>query len=648
MILDEYVKGYMPETKGRQPKLTMNYLVATFDDISDNEKYVGAYPKPPYVVIDVDNHDNDPRNVNAFKRVLQQYQGNYIWWNTSTGVCALFKLPKQLQQNANGNVLLACGIPVEYKSSFNKSGEIGNNKFTIMKDGKVREPNQVGIGVDELPKELYAINFNFTNSKGNTLADGKDDGGYNIETYLNNFQMPCMSAGMTDDDISHVIDIINQFVLTKKRNDIDKHKNAIGQQRNKVKLTTHDEIGDMLIEENNYYYLDNYGVCSYDNGNITKPLEKLDLDRVVRCYNKKLKNKDVSEVINYIIAMSNYVEDVTRFDYILPVENGMLDLCTGELKEYDDTLIINKLPVTYDPTVTTCKEFDNWIEDITSKNSDTIERDDKAINMIYECIANGFSMNNRLNKMYILYGDTRNGKSTLSKFLAYFFGEHNILNADLSVLKGADSEKYKAMLQHKRMWLGDDLDGARLDKTADLKKIITGETITGRPIYGKPITVKPYCGLMMGCNGIPYIGNGSDVDAIMERMIFMHFRRYYGKNPNTNIDDILQTETCKTYVLNKAVEAWQRIRQDGFTEYDTSLELKNKYRNELNPYQRFISANDLTDLTNKEVWDLWRVFARDNELEDEYLLHKNKTCKSIRATGGYTNDTMGRKWRKIK
>lgn len=648
MILDNYVKGYMPETKTRTPKLTMDYLVPTFDGISDSEKYVGAYPKPPYVVIDVDNHNNDPRNVNAFKRVLYNYKGNYIWWNTSTGVCALFKLPKQLQKQANGDVLLACGIPVEYKSSFNKGGDIGNNKFTIVKDGKIREPHQVGHGVDELPKEFYAIKFNFTNSKGNTLANGKDDGGYNIETYLNNFQMPCMSVGMTNDDVSHVIDIINNFVLTKKRDDIDKHKNAIEQQRNKVKLTEHDEIGDLLIRENNYYYLDDYGVCSYNNGNITKPLEKLDLERVVRAYNKKLKNKDVSEVINYIISMSNYVKDIKRFNNLLPVENGVVDLYSGELKEYDDTLIINKLPVTYDPTVTTCEEFDDWIEDITSKNTNNIERDNEAIDMIYECIANGFSMNNRLNKMYILYGDTRNGKSTLSKFLAYFFGERNILNADLSVLNGSDCEKYKAMLQHKRMWLGDDLDGARLDKTSDLKKIITGETVTGRPIYGTPTTVTPYCGLLMGCNGIPYIGNGNDVDAIMERVMFMHFRRYYGDNPNTNIDDILHTERCKTYVLNKAIEAWQRIRKAGYTEYDTSLDLKNKYRNELNPYQKFVRTNDLSGLANKDVWGLWRKFVKDNELDEDYLLHKTRICKSIRSCGGYTNDTHARKWRKIK
>lgn len=648
MILDPFVKGYVPETNKRRPKWELKYMKETFDEISNDEKYVGAYIKPPYVVIDVDNHNNDPRNVNAFKRVLSQYKGNYIWWNTSTGVCALFKLPKQLQKNTNGDVLLACGIPVEYKSSFKKNGEVGNNKFTIVKDGKIREPHQVGNGVDELPKELYAIKFNFINSQGNTLSEGKDDSGYNIETFLNNFQMPCMNAGMTNDDISHVIDVINTCVLIKKRDDIDKHKNAINQQRNKVKLTNHDEIGDMLIQENNYYYLDNYGVCSYDNGNISKPLDKLALERVVRGYNKKLKNKDISEVTNYIVSMSNYVEDIKRFDYMLPVENGIIDLRTGELKEYDDTLIVNKLPVTYNPVITTCDEFDNWIEDVTSSTADKVTRDQEAINMIYECIANGFSMNNRLNKMYIVYGDTRNGKSTLSKFIQYFFGERNILNADLSVLKGADGEKYKAMLQHKRMWLGDDLDGARLDKTSDLKKIITGETVTGRPIYGTPITVKPYCGLMMGCNGIPYIGNGSDVDAIMERMIFMHFRRYYGNNPNTNIDDVVQTEKCKTYVLNKAIEAWQRIRRNGFTEYETSIDLKDKYRNELNPYQRFVRTNDLTDLTNKEVWNMWRDFVKYNELDDDYLFHKNKICKSIRTTGGYTNDTRGRVWRKIK
>lgn len=419
------------------------------------------------------------------------------------------------------------------------------------------------------------------------------------------------------------------------------------ERKRQSKKIAYDVIGDSLIQNNNYHYLDNYGVCSYNNGTISKSLERLNIERVVRNFNKTLENKDVNEIVNYIIAMSKYVEDVPRFDHLLPVENGIIDLYTGELKEYDDTFVVNKLPVTYDPSITECKEFDNWIEDVTSSTADTVTRDQEAINMIYECIANGFSMNNRHNKMYILYGTTRNGKSTLSKFLAYFFGESNILNADLSVLNGSDCDKYKAMLQHKRMWIGDDLDGARLDKTSDLKKIITGEAITGRPIYGTPITVKPYCGLLMGCNGIPYIGNGNDVNAIIERLMFMHFRRYYGNKPNTNIDDVLQTDKCKTYVLNKAIEAWQRIRKEGYTEYKTCVELKNQYINELNPYQRFINHNDLTGLNSNKVWALWRKFVKDEELDPKYVVGKNKVCMAIRKTGGYTNDTTGRKWRKI-
>lgn len=423
MILDEYVKGYMPETKDRRPKLTMDYLVPTFDKISDSEQYVGAYIKPPYVVIDVDNHSNDPRNVNAFKRVLQQYQGNYIWWNTSTGVCALFKLPKQLRKQANGDVLLACGIPVEYKSSYNKSGDIGNNKFTIMKDGKIREPHQVGHGVDELPKELWAIKFNFTNSKGNTLADGKDDSGYNIETYLNNFQMPCMSVGMSDDDVSHVIDVINQFVLTKKRDDIDKHKNAIEKQRNKVVATGNktQDYAHEYVEVNQPFNLvvnggkttrERLGLYTFDGCTYSE----IDVNMISNwIYNQHpewdtLKGDQALKYIQRDYKYTNIEKMELNYNEFTPFLNGVLNTKTGEFvecgnkAEHMNTLAIRHNYVEHYEEDDTSRLIDNFMITLACG-------DNEIVDFLWLWLGLCLAKSTTIDKILFMYGSGENLKS---------------------------------------------------------------------------------------------------------------------------------------------------------------------------------------------------------------------------------------------
>lgn len=645
-MLTHFYKGFV-ETK---PDKTSNTTrkgknnFTSFEEADQRWLNFGGVLSDEYILVDVDDdyenkYQQNERLISDKKSKLMLRAIKYFGWNCHVtrsphGIHTIWKAPIEKIKDTSDTSTYG-GLKVDYKSGRNNAYEC------IRRNGKYDEVLHECTEPQILPKLLLPHNNNLFDMSTGSRNDS-----------LFRHQTPLFKIGI--DNVEDVIKFINKYVLAKPVSDselkiITREEALEGAKEYANSPSTHDEIGDLLIEDNNYYYLNNYGVCSYVDGNISDALEKLDLERTIRRYNKKLKNKDVSEVTNYIIAMSPYVDDVKRYDYLLPVENGMIDLRSGELHDYNiEDIIINKLPVVYDPTVTECKEFDNWIEDVTSSTTDKVTRDQEAINMIYECISNGFSMNNRLNRMYILYGATRNGKSTLSKFIQYFFGSRNIKNADLSALNSSDSDKHKAMLQHKRFWLGDDIDGARLDKTADLKKIITGEEITGRPIYGSPIIVKPYCGLMFGCNGIPYIGNGSDVDAIMERVIFMHFKRYYGDVPNVNIDDVLQTEKCKTYVLNMCIKAWRRVRNEGFTEYTTSLKLKGQYKNELNPYQRFVRTNDLSGLITNEVWTLWLQFVKDQELDDNYKFHQYKICKSIRSTGGYTNDTSGRKWEKIE
>lgn len=652
MLLDKYVKGYMPENKDRRPKLTMDYLVQTFDKISDTEKYVGAYPKEPYVVIDVDNHNNDPRNVNAFKRVLSQYKGNYIWWNTSTGVCALFKLPKQLQKNANGDVLLACGIPVEYKSSFNKNGDIGNNKFTIMKNGEVREPHQVGDGVDELPKEFYAIKFNFTNSKGNTLADGQDDSGYNIETYLNNFQMPCMNAGMTDDDISHVIDVINNFVLTKKRNDIDKHKSAIEQQRTKVTITgnktqeyAHEYVelhqpiniisnsGQTVKDRLGLYAFDGVGYKEIDVDTISQDIYAIheDFDTVQGDKAWKYVTRDYKHP-NANINQFNFNE-------FTPFLNGVLNTKTGDFiiggnkPEHKNTLIIN------------CEYNDCYIEDDTSRLVDNFMHTVTCGNMEIEkflwtwlglCLAKSTA----IDKILFMYGS---GENLKSYFMAMVENVFPCINRPIKKL--GDDFGCEGVDNGYIMYSTEMYEGNMSETCGDItRQISSQDTVSINGKYQALRQARPICKMMYATNNEVKLGVGKNAK---RRTIYVPFswnRKYndsvdgkllekLGLTIKSMKDWLYSDKRVREYVAYKAVNGLREFlnsKQDLNYNSDDSIlpqaciELTQSFLLEHDTVGQWINENDIT----AEKLDVHNSLYSQKEWYEVYKTWLNSTIEA--------------------
>lgn len=655
----------MPETKDRKPKLPVEYSVQDFDSISNNEKYVGAYIKPPYVVIDVDNHDNNPSNVNAFKRVLSQYKGNYIWWNTSTGVCALFKLPKQLQKNANGDVLLACGIPVEYKSSFNKNGEIGNNKFTIVRDGKIREPIQVGHGVDELPKEFYAIKYNFTNSRGNTLADGKDDSGYNIETYLNNFQMPCMNVGMSDEDIKHVLDVINRFVLTKKRDDIDKHKKAIGQQRTKVSGDVREYVREYVemyqpvnvISNSGQTAKDRLGLYAFDGVGY----KEIDVDIVsneIYTMHEDFDTVQGEKAWKYVTRDYKHRKfNINQFNYneFTPFLNGVLNTKTGEFinggnkPEHKNTLIIN------------CEYKDHYVEDDTSKLIDNFMHTVTCGNgeieqFLWTWLGLCLAKSTAIDKILFMYGS---GENLKSYFMAMVENVFPCINRPIKKL--GDDFGCEGVDNGYIMYSTEMYEGNMSETCGDItRQISSQDTISINGKYQALRQARPFCKMMYATNSEVKLGVGKNAK---RRTIYVPFS--WNRKHNDSVDSKLLNKlglTIKSmkdwlytnrrvreYVAYKAVDGLRRfINSSQDLNYDSvstilpnvCIELTKSFLLEHDSVGQWINENHITaeklDVKNslysqKEWYEVYKIWLNSTiETKDEaskWIELNNKAVK---------------------
>lgn len=652
MLLDEYVKGYMPETRDRKPKLPTEYMVSVFDNVSDTEQFVGAYIKPPYVVIDVDNHNDNPSNVNAFKRVLSQYKGNYIWWNTSTGVCALFKLPKQLHKNANGDVLLACGIPVEYKSSFNKNGDIGNNKFTIVKDGKIREPIQVGNGVDELPKEFYAIKFNFTNSQGNTLADGKDDSGYNIETYLNNFQMPCMNVGMTDNDISHVIDIINSFVLTKKRDDINKHKNAIEQQRKKaiksddIREYAHEYVDVhkpiLLISNRGQTVKDRIGLYAFDGVTYSE----IDVDIVSREIYQvhddfdTLKGDAVWKYVTRDFKYHNKNVNTMNYNEFTPFLNGVLNTKTGEFikggnkPEHNNTLAID------------CEYKESYIEDDTSRLVDnfiyTLTCGNKEIEtFLWTWLGLCLAKSTPLDKILFMYGS---GENLKSYFMAMVENVFPCINRPIKRL--GDDFGCEGIDNGYIMYSTEMYEGNMSETCGDItRQISSQDTITINGKYQSLRQARPFCKMMYATNSEVKLGIGKNAK---RRTIYVPFswNRKYNDSVDCKLleklgltiksmkDWLYADRRVREYVAYKAVEGLRRfIDSSQDLNYDSintilpkeCIQLTQSFLLEHDTVGQWILANEIT----RKKLDVYNSLLSQQQWYEMYKNWLNSTIDEV-------------------
>lgn len=201
------------------------------------------------------------------------------------------------------------------------------------------------------------------------------------------------------------------------------------------------------------------------------------------------------------------VADPGEFDkdpWLLNVENGVLDLKTGELKPHDPSYKLSKIAGTrYDPAAA-CP---TWLAFL-----DKIFNGDQAMIAFLQRAA-GYSLTGDIREqaLFLLYGTGANGKSTFVNALQAMLGDYAMKSrAETLMVKRQDSiPEEVAQLAGVRFMLAAELAEEQTLNESLIKDLTGGDKLRGRKLYHDSFEYWPVAKVWMYGNHNPEI-RGTD------------------------------------------------------------------------------------------------------------------------------------------
>ena len=312
--------------------------------------------------------------------------------------------------------------------------------------------------------------------------------------------------------------------------------------------------------------------------------------------------------INYVREVAGHIkrstliarEKINGDPDLLVVRNGIIRLTDRELLPHSPNAVFTiGIPVSYGIDAK-CPIIDSFIPQI-------VKPDDIAL--LYELVGWCLDRKSPIQKLFFLLGAGANGKSTYLNLLRKFLGPENCSAASLQSL--ADNRFTMAQLSDKLANIFPDLPVSGIRDAAVIKGLTGGDTMLAENKFERPFNLSNTAKLIFSANKAPRLNE--DSDAIWRRLVIVDFpNQFMGAKADSNLVDKLTTPEELSGLLNAALEALQRLRQQKAFTVGTSMEsVRRKYLLNSNPVPLFIAEmcdRDLKFSVSKD--DLYEAFLQ--------------------------------------
>jgi putative DNA primase/helicase len=293
--------------------------------------------------------------------------------------------------------------------------------------------------------------------------------------------------------------------------------------------------------------------------------------------------------------------------WLLTVENGTLDLRTGDLRDHQREDLITKLaPVTYDPEAK-APTWSAFLERVLE--SESLRR--------FVQRAAGYSMtgDTRERILLLLYGIGRNGKTTLLEAIREALGDYALKSpAETLMAKPAGGiPNDVARLKGARFVSASETEANRRLAESLVKEITGSDTISARFMRAEWFDFKPTHQVWLATNHKPQI-TGTD-PAIWDRIKLVPFEvRIPDDEVDTGLPDKLRGELPG--ILAWAVKGCLEWRREGLGEPDEVTEATTAYKAEQDVLAAFIEECCVVKpnawVTFKELYAAYAAWAEES------------------------------------
>jgi putative DNA primase/helicase len=284
------------------------------------------------------------------------------------------------------------------------------------------------------------------------------------------------------------------------------------------------------------------------------------------------------------------LDQLDRDPFLLSVENGTLNLRSGELRPAEQAdLITRRAPVTYDPAAT-CPMWDAFLKRILTGDADLIGFIQRAI---------GYSLTGLTVEqvIFLLHGLGANGKSVFLEVIRALLGDY-AAGADFSTFldrrQSGPRNDVARLLGRRYVTAVEASDGERLAESL-VKQLTGNDTVTARHLYAESFEYRPTFKIWCAANHKPTI-RGTD-HAIWRRIRLVPFTLTIPEHErDPRLSEKLKAELSG--ILNWALEGCRAWQRDGLGASPAVRQATADYRLDQDTIGRFL--DDCARLTGTE------------------------------------------------
>ncbi len=316
------------------------------------------------------------------------------------------------------------------------------------------------------------------------------------------------------------------------------------------------------------------------------------------------------------------LDELDRDGWLLNVQNGTIDLRTGDLLPHSRDHLISKIaPVNYKPDAN-CSEWLDFLKMIMDGDDDML---------VFLQRACGYTLTGHTDErcLFILHGNGRNGKSTFTENLAYLMGDYaSKTHAETLLLKkfGDGIPSDIARLKGARfVFASETAQGRRLNEAR--VKELTGDkdTITARFLHREWFEFIPNFKLWLHTNHRPTI-RGAD-EAIWDRVRLIPFEVRIPDNkvlPRREVDQVFEAE--RMGILSWAVQGCLDWQEHGLPSPEAVVKANQIYRDESDILKGFLdevcTVEPAAEVAKNDLFDAYIEWSKASG--ERYFLNKNK------------------------
>lgn len=290
-------------------------------------------------------------------------------------------------------------------------------------------------------------------------------------------------------------------------------------------------------------------------------LEKAKSDEEKEIAARSMSSKMIEGVLKTVRSIPSVAVLSDKLDtnpWLLGCLNGVLDLRTMKVGPGDPKDLVSlRLGVKFNPAADGAR----W----RSSTDEMFPRDPEVLAFLKRFFGHALWGKNPEQKMLILHGHGRNGKSTMLDTIQKVLGEYGI-NSPKGLLianpRGDDPNAASpavADLKGKRLACVSETEAEAKLAEAKLKDILSGEQVRARQMYEGYQTIRPIAKLVLSSNHLPKI-SGTDT-GIWRRILVADFGEDFRGREDLSLDVVLENEL--EGVLNWLLEGYLDYMEHG-------------------------------------------------------------------------------------